>query len=200
MVDTLEQAGVLDDTVIVYTSDNGFLQGEHRFRDAKTLPYEEAIHVPLVVRGPGFPAGATAPQLTANIDLAPTVLDLAGVEGSRVLDGESLLPLAGEPSPPPDDRAIYLQNGPGGHEAGTETSALGAVPHWDGVRVPGYTYVEYDRGGRELYDLAADPWQLENRAGDPAFAPLERHLADLLEQLRNCAGDECREPRFSPPG
>src|SRR5690606_3089458 len=95
-----------------YTSDNGYLQGEHRFRDAKTLPYEEAIRVPLLVRGPGFPTGATAPQLTANIDLAPTILDLAGVEGSLVADGQSLLPLAADPSPPPDDRAVYLQNGP----------------------------------------------------------------------------------------
>src|SRR5690606_5913582 len=88
IVDALERTGELENTVILYTSDNGYLQGEHRFRDAKTLPYEEAIRVPLLVRGPGFPTGATAPQLTANIDLAPTILDLAGVEGSLVADGQ----------------------------------------------------------------------------------------------------------------
>lgn len=191
IVDALERTGELDDTVIMFTSDNGYLQGEHRFRDAKTLPYEEAIRVPLLVRGPGFPAGATAPQLTSNIDLAPTILELAGVSGSLVMDGQSLLGLASDATPPDDDRAIYLQNG-------AERGDQGAtIPHWEGVRVPGYTYVEYDRGGRELYDLTADPAQLDNRAGDPAYAALQRRLADLLEELRGCEGDACREPRFA---
>ncbi len=190
LVDALERTGELHNTVIVFTSDNGYLQGEHRFRDAKSLPYEESIRVPLLVRGPGFPAGATAPQRVANIDLAPTILDLAGVSGSLVMDGESLLAVASDPTPPAADRVIYLQNGP---EAGPEST----IPSWEGVRVPGYTYVEYERGGRELYDLAADPAQLDNLAGDSAYDELERELAALLEQLRGCEGDACREPRFS---
>ena len=148
--------------------------------------------MPLIIRGPGFPTGATAPQVTANIDLAPTILDLAGVEGSLPEDGESLLPLVSDPSPPTDDRAVYLQNGPQEEDA--------AIPHWDGVRVPGFTYVEYERGGRELYDLAADPWQLDNVYGDPAYAEVQRELARLLVELRGCSGDSCREPRFSPSG
>ncbi|HMQ25665.1 MAG TPA: DUF4976 domain-containing protein, partial [Acidimicrobiales bacterium] len=131
-------------------------------------------------------------QLTANIDLAPTILDLAGVEGSLVADGQSLLPLAADPSPPPDDRAVYLQNGPQNEDA--------AIPHWDGVRVPGFTYVEYEQGGRELYDLEADPYQLENVYGDPAYAEVQRELAGLLVALRGCSGETCREPRFSPSG
>lgn len=192
IVDALERTGELENTVIMFTSDNGYLQGEHRFRDAKTLPYEEAIRVPLLIRGPGFPTGATAPQLTANIDLAPTILDLAGVEGSLVADGQSLLPLATDPSPPPDDRAVYLQNGPQAEGA--------AIPHWEGVRVPGFTYVEYEQGGRELYDLTADPYQLDNVYDDPAYAEVQRELASLLVRLRGCSGEACREPRFSPPG
>lgn len=191
VVTALDDAGVLDRTVIIFTSDNGLLQGEHRIRDAKTVPYEEAIHVPLVIRGPGFPAGATAPQLTANIDLAPTILDIAGVSGSLEEDGRSLLAYA-DAAPPADDRAIYIQNGD--EEQGA------AIPHWDGVRVPGYTYVEYEPGPRELYDLTTDPWQLDNVAGDPAYAEVRRTLADLTEQLRACQGDACREPRFQPSG
>lgn len=191
IVTALDDAGVLDDTVIVFTSDNGFLQGEHRVRDAKTLPYEEAIRVPLVIRGPGFPAGATAPQLTANVDLAPTILDLAGVSAGLEQDGQSLLALASDPGGVTDDRAVYVQNAPTGE---------GDIPHFDGVRVPGYVYAEYAPGARELYDLAADPWELDNVAGDPAYAGLQRHLADLLVALRGCHGESCTEPRFDPPG
>lgn len=191
MVTALEDAGELDNTVIVFWSDNGLLQGEHRIRDTKTVPYEEGIHVPLIIRGPGFAAGATAPQLTANIDLAPTILDVAGVDGSLEMDGESLLPPAGDPDPPPDDRVIYIQNGP---------QQNAAIPHFDGVRVPGYTYVEYLTGFVELYDLAADPYQLSNLAGEPSYAELEDRLAGILRQVRDCHGDSCRELRFTPPG
>ena len=191
VVEALDETGELDDTVIMFWSDNGFLQGEHRIRDAKVLPYEESIHVPLIIRGPGFPVGATAPQLTANIDLAPTILELAGVTGSLEQDGASLLPLVQDADPAPDDRALYLQDGPADHGA--------AIPHYDGVRVPGYTYVEYEPGARELYDLTADPWQLDNLAGDPAYARIEGRLADLLQQLRGCQGEACREPRFTSP-
>lgn len=190
IVGALDEAEVLDETVIVFTSDNGFLQGEHRIRDIKTVPYEEAIRVPLIIRGAGFPAGATVPHLTANVDLAPTILDLAGVTGSLEPDGESLVALAGDPDATPDDRVIYLQNGPIREGA--------AIPHFEGVRVPGYSYVEYGPGARELYDLAADPWQLDNLAGEPGNVDVQRRLADLLESLRGCRGDVCREARFSP--
>jgi len=191
IVEALDETGALDNTVIMFFSDNGFLQGEHRLRDVKTVPYEEAIRVPLVIRGPGFPVGATVPQLTANVDLASTVLELAGVVGSLETDGQSLLPMLAEADPSPDDRVLYLENGP---------KAEGAdIPRFEGVRVPGYSYIEYAPGGRELYDLAADPYQLENVAGDPAHHDLQAHLADLLEQLRGCQGESCREPRFTPP-
>ena len=66
--------------------------------------------------------------------------------------------------------------------------------------MPGYSYVEYEPGASELYDLSADPFQLVNRAGDPAYASLQAQLADLLGQLRGCQGEGCREPRFVPPG
>ena len=93
--------------------------------------------------------------------------------------------------PPPDDRVIYIQNGP---------QQNAAIPHFDGVRVPGYTYVEYVTGFVELYDLTADPYQLSSIAGKPSYAELEDRLAGLLRQVRDCHGDSCREPRFTPPG
>jgi arylsulfatase A-like enzyme len=192
IVAALDEAGVLDETVIVFTSDNGFLQGEHRLRDAKVLPYEESIGVPLIVRGPGFAPGATVSQVSANIDVAPTIIDLAGVEASLEVDGQSLVGLAAASSPPADDRAILLENGPDGEGIG--------APHYNGVRVAGFTYVEYAHGERELYDLTEDPWELQNVAGDPAYHAVQQELADLLAQLQGCTGDSCREPRFRPPG
>src|SRR6185436_10665772 len=98
LVGALAETGELDRTLFVFTSDNGFFHGEHRIKDGKFLPYEEAIRVPLLVRGPGFPAGAAAKQLVANIDLAPTLLFAAGATAGRQLDGVPLQALAADPT------------------------------------------------------------------------------------------------------
>ena len=187
LVSALEDAGVLDDTVIAFTSDNGLLQGEHRIRDAKILPYEEAIQVPLVIRGPGFPAGEVVPGPVANVDLPATLLDAAGVEPGLDQDGISLLPVAADPAIA-DERVVFIENGP--QEGST-------FRHFEGVRVDGFTYVEYETGVVELYDLTADPYELENVAGDPAYADREAQLAELLEAMRDCAAQECRDPTFA---
>src|SRR5262245_207007 len=94
LVKALADTGQLERTVIVFTSDNGFLLGEHRILDQKYYPYEESIRVPLIIRGSGFPAGATAAQLVSNVDLAPTIITSTGAKPGRVMDGRPLLPLA----------------------------------------------------------------------------------------------------------
>lgn len=182
VVESLRRSGQLDRTVIVFTSDNGWTFGEHQITWWKVVPYEESIHVPLIIRGPGFPAGATATQVVGNIDLAPTLVDLSGATPGRTMDGRSLVPLAQDPSLA-TDRAVLLEDWPEG------TSPV--VPHYTGVRAQGEVYVEYDNGDRELYDLTADPHQLDNRAGDPAHAARRAVLASALARLRGCAGAAC---------
>ena len=93
IVDTLARTGELDNTLIVFTSDNGFMHGEHRAEAEKVLLYEESVRVPLAMRGPGIPRGFRDPRPVANIDVAPTIVDAADATARRVPDGRSLLPL-----------------------------------------------------------------------------------------------------------
>ncbi|HEV8628755.1 MAG TPA: sulfatase [Thermoanaerobaculia bacterium] len=179
LVGALAETGELDRTVIVFTSDNGFFHGEHRLRDGKFLPYEEAVRVPLLVRGGGFPAGAAATQLVANVDLAPTLLALAGVAPGRELDGVPLLPLALDPALE-RGRALLLE----GLEGNRDT--------YTAVRSERWLWVEYDNGSRELYDLEHDPFELESLHAVARWGAVREELAGRLATLRSCAGESCR--------
>ena len=193
IVRTLRDTGELDDTIFVFTSDNGFLLGEHRIRIGKEYPYDPSIRVPLVIRGPGIPQGEVRRQPAANIDLSPTILDLAGAETSRPPDGRSLLGLIADGSLFPG-RAIELENWCQVDEAcydGTDT------PRYKGVRTDRYAYMEYPNGEREMYDLLRDPNELQSVARSPRYARPRHALANLLGDLANCAGATCREkPRL----
>ena len=112
MVDTLARTGELDNTLIVFTSDNGFMHGEHRVKAEKVLLYEESARVPLVMRGPGIPPGWRDPRPVANIDVAPTIVDTADATARRVPDGRSLLAAARRPDGR-WGRDILLENGNG---------------------------------------------------------------------------------------
>ena len=175
----LRDSRELSDTVILFTSDNGYLLGEHRLTNKGVL-YEESARVPLIARGPGFGRGEVRTQVTGNVDLAPTILDLAGldsrgqVEGMPPTDGRSLLPLAAGVSAGAD-RDILLEN---------QKSA--------GIRTGRYAYFEHRSGEVELYDLALDPFQLESRHDDPRLTEVRATLAGRLAALRACAGDGCR--------
>ncbi|UJA21447.1 sulfatase-like hydrolase/transferase [Thermoleophilia bacterium SCSIO 60948] len=187
---TLRRAGVSEETYVIFVSDNGYMLGEHRMK-SKTDLYEESVRVPLVISGPELPSGVVRSQMTANVDLAATILDVAGAEPLLTSqDGESLIPFAADPAHR-SDRAVLLEN-----------------RNASGVRVPGYVYVEHSprSGGTdyELYDLEADPYELENlldpdsgdpRTDDPAEADriraLRTQLESRLEALRDCEGEEC---------
>ncbi len=173
IVRKLRALGELDDTLIMFTSDNGYLLGQHRLKKKRWL-YEESAGVPLVVRGPGIPSDVTRRQLTGNIDLTPTILDVADAEPGRVLDGTSLVPLAQDPTAAAD-RDILLEN--------TQSTA---------VRRADFMYAEHPGDEKELYDLTVDPFQLESRHGDPAYNPIQADLADRLHALETCKGAECR--------
>ncbi|MGH2953444.1 MAG: sulfatase family protein [Solirubrobacterales bacterium] len=176
IVRTLRRRDGLDDTLLVFTSDNGFLRGQHRIASGKAKLYEESIRVPLLVRGPGFPSGRTSSDVVANIDLAPTILELAHAEADIELDGRSLLAAArGERA----RRAVLLEV--------FERKA----DRFAGVRTRRFVYAE--RGGdlNELYDLRRDPYQLSNRARDPRYAGVRGRLHQRLAALRDCAGASC---------
>ena len=183
LIQELEVAGELDNTFIFFTSDNGYHQGEHLIDYGKNTPYEESARVPLFVRGPGVPAGSKVERLALNTDFAPTFADLADIEFSA--DGRSLAPLLrGED---PAWRLAVLLEGFSG----------GSPPRYEAVRTETHKYVEYDNGETELYDLEADPYELENlpKIIDPSL------VADLntkLNALRSCAGDECQKAEDAP--
>src|SRR4051812_34679583 len=189
LVDTLRRTHQLDNTLIVFVSDNGWLQGQHAIPGDKYLPYEESLRVPLIVRGPGVPAGETVKGQVSNIDFAPTLLDLAKARSGRTMDGVSLLPTMQDPRKRPD-RTLEIE--------ALKPLFQGNVPNnaWDrpytGVRTDRYTYVVYtETGEEELFDRAQDPYQLKNVADDPAFATIKAGLAAQLAQLKHCKGRTC---------
>jgi arylsulfatase A-like enzyme len=177
IVETLEATGTLANTVVIFTSDNGFMAGEHRVPSGKLLAYEPSIRVPLLMRGPGIPAGVRRRELVWNGDLAPTIVALAGAQPAFPLDGRSLL------APPAPRRAILLE-GP------AVRKTLG-LPRFTGLRTHRYKYVEHVWGARELYDLRRDPYELRNLARSPRMAGVKARLALRLARLRGCAGAGC---------
>jgi arylsulfatase A-like enzyme len=182
VVSKLEETGQLDGTYVVYTTDNGFLQYRHRVA-AKRAPYEEAIQLPFVVRGPGVPRSATRGQLVANTDLAPTIAAWAGTVPPDFVDGRSFDPLLSG-TPPPWRKQLLIELHDSRPFEGLRTSS-------------GKTYVEYDGGERELYDLKTDPYQLESSHAS-VDAALLASLQAKLDALRDCAGDSCRAAEDAP--
>jgi arylsulfatase A-like enzyme len=162
LLDALADTGRLDETLFVFTSDNGYLWGEHRWR-SKIVPYEESIRVPLVVRYDGVAqTAATSPRLVANIDLAPTFAQAGGVAAPGA-DGRSFLSLLSSPNAAwrPD---FLVEN--------RKSATAPQVPSYCVVRNATHTYVQYGTGEEEIYDMSADPGQLQNRARAPGLRKL----------------------------
>lgn len=220
IVSALRTAGVLENTYIFLTSDNGFHMGEHRLDSGKQAPYEEDIRVPLLVRGPGVPAGRILDHLTGNVDLAPTFAELAGSATPPTVDGRSLLPLLGaSPTPAASWRQAFLfehgaQNAeesslgrtlssllefpdPGRVVAQRGSEAL-AIPAFQGLRTSDTVYVEYETGEAELYDLKSDPYELQN-LGPTADPVLISRFSSWLDGMRRCAGSNCRTQEAARP-
>jgi arylsulfatase A-like enzyme len=178
IVAALRESGELRNTLIVFTSDNGFFHGEHRVPAGKVLLYEPSIRVPLIMRGPGIPGGLRLTQHVSNIDLAPTIVDATSATAGRTMDGRSLFPLFADPTLRLG-RDLLVERMPGDG-------------NFSAIRTPRYLYAEYWNGERELYDLARDPHELASRHADPAYAAIQADLAARLARLRVCAGETCR--------
>lgn len=183
----LRDTGRLKNTVVAFITDNGYLLGEHRFT-GKDVPYEQAVHVPLLVRGPGFPAGAVRTQTVSMVDLAPTFLDLANARADRTVDGRSIAPLAADPGRPGYD-TVLIQAGP--RNPGEAFFGW----YFRGVRTERYTYAYYPSARfTELYDRKLDPAEMDNVAGDPDYALVQAELARRATLLEGCKGATCRPP------
>jgi len=205
LVRTLDQTGELANTLIVFTSDNGIFQGEHR-QTGKSAPYDEAIRVTMIVRGPGVPAGRSMDQLVANIDLAPTFLELARAGAQATIEGKSLLPLfsAAPPTGAAWRRELLIEylGGSGGAESedgivraeGLQTELVRGMPDYSGLRTETSTYVEYVTEEKEFYDLVHDGLQLDNLITRGQSDPvLIAQLSSRLGALKNCHGAACRQ-------
>ena len=201
IVNALQQTGRLANAYLFFVTDNGFLLGQHR-RTAKGVPYEEAIRMSMLARGPGIPAGATNDAIVANTDLAPTIAALAGVDPPDFVDGRSLVPtFDGSGS---GRQALLVEFFAGAdRDPEEEVSLLAdktAVPPYRAIRTTNRIYVEYpSTAERELYDLDADPFQLRSRHADPAFAAEIADLSAWLATLVDCDGPDCRSAENSPP-
>ena len=204
IVDALDAAQVLDDTYVIYSSDNGFHLGEHRLPAGKDFVFEQDIRVPAVVRGPGVPAGHTVQAMVLNSDFAPTFAEIAGIAPPEFVDGRSFLPLLSDPKQPwresflIERRQLENQYIEMAERLGMPADQIELSAQFDAIRTAAWTYVEYGTGERELYDLALDPDQLDNvvETADPALVAA---LAARLAELRTCVGAECRRLEDLPP-
>jgi len=185
VLDYLDAHGLTESTLVVYSSDQGFFLGEHGFYD-KRFMYEESLAIPLLVRYPAaLPAGRVSDALVLNLDVAPTLLDLAGVVVPAAMQGRSLRPLLDGP-PPADWRRDfyyrYYEYPHGWHQV---------RPHV-GVRGERYKLIHFgaDLDSWELYDLWTDPHELRNLYGQAAYADLQSRLEKRLAELRRELGDE----------
>jgi arylsulfatase A-like enzyme len=167
----LERTGRLGNTLVVFTSDNGLLHGEHRWTK-KEAPYEESIRVPLVLRwdAAGWAAPAELDELALNVDLAPTIADAAGVD--LAAEGRSLLPLLeGRAAAWREDFLVeHMEN-------------ENPIPTYCAVRTRTEIYVLYSSGEEELYDLESDPFELENLAAAPSSSSELEALRARLREL-----------------
>ncbi|MBN8656755.1 MAG: sulfatase [Anaerolineae bacterium] len=201
---TLEASGELENTYVIFTSDQGFTLGQHRLLRGKSSLFEEDIVVPFIVRGPGLPAGTTIdPFLASVIDIAPTLAEWGGVVPPAFVDGRSFASTLVNGSVPADWRNGFLlqQYTFGGEEEEASIpgllNLLGAIQNNNplsysaGIRTLQYTYNEHPDGFVELYDLTQDPYQMENISSiaDPSLMDA---FSKWLSQLKTCKSESCR--------
>lgn len=166
---TLEKTGELDNTVFIFTSDNGYMFGEHRMR-AKSKPYQESVRIPLLIRGPGFGDGEIRQDLVAHHDITKTISSLAGAKPGRVLDGRNLTSRSG--------RSELLLECPA-CESDLDQGWQALVTHRE-------SYYRFNDGQSESYNLERDPFELSAHE-DARTSYMDQRLSEVSE----CVGDEC---------
>jgi N-acetylglucosamine-6-sulfatase len=202
-VTVLDKVGQLDNTIIIYTSDNGWQLGQHRIKGDKRQLYEHDIRVPLIVRGPGVAAGKTMDATVLNIDIAPTICEIVMFESPTNMDGRSLLSLFTHPKQPWRDDFLVSYHGEGDPACGMWICPP-PIPFHGGdcynntfscIRKTAdnsmYCRFDDDKKFVEYYNLEVDPWQLHN-AADELTVDQRFAFEHRLEQLKRCSGKTCR--------
>ena len=183
LLEGLEARGLADDTLVVYSSDQGFYLGDHGWFDKRWM-YEESLQMPLIARWPGVvPANAIDEHLVQNLDYAQTFLELAGVEAPDDMQGRSLIPLLRGEDPGDWRDAIYYHY--------YAFPSIHRVARHHGVRTARWKLIRYHQFDEwELFDLEADPHELTNLYGTPGMEEQTRDLKRRLMQLRVQYGDD----------
>ena len=198
IINRLAATGVLGNTYVILTSDNGFFQGEHRFDSSKFLAYEPSTHMPLLIRGPGIPAAVRSGELVANVDIAPTILEWAGAGATTSMDGRSLVRFIQDPLKR-TKRPILLEGFTGKGEPGVAlraTASIKASPRdYKDLRIGRYKYIHYRSGAKELYDFKRDRYEQHSRHKDPRYRKVKRWLAKVLRRMETCVARICRRPQ-----
>jgi arylsulfatase A-like enzyme len=195
MLEYLEQEGLLENTIIVYSADQGYFLGEHDYRDKRWM-YEPAIRMPLMIRYPGKirPGTVVSDTQVTNLDFAPTLLELAGLPPMEKIDGVSFAELASGGKTPVRDSVYYRYWMHLAHHA---------VPAHYGIRTPEYKLVFFyglpldaegaladpTPAGWELYDLNKDPAEMNNIYNNPEYAGVIQQLKKRLAELKQEVGD-----------
>lgn len=199
----LAKARVTKNTVLVFSSDNGYHMGEYRLNPGKQTAFDTDIRVPLVVQGPGIAHGRVSPHVVQNIDFAPTFEELAGLAPSQERDGISFARLlrAHPPSNWPD---LALIEHRGTYQDPTDPDlpqpGSGNPPGYQALRSRSFTYVSYVNGDREYYDRSQDPFQLNNIYASLS-AQRRAELEDILTELKRCSGaTACTSARSATAG
>ena len=197
----MRRDGEAKDTIVIYVSDNGNFFGEHRRPNGKSDIYEPSLNVPFAVRVPQAyrhgPRVRTKGAVVSNQDITATLVDYAdrylkGVSpcdasgDCRRMDGRSFAPLVGGSGKWPANRGALVEIHSDDHD-------------YHAIRTPRYVYSELATGERELYDLHADPFELQNRAGKRKYAAIQQRLAARLAALRTCSGIRGRDAPTSRP-
>ncbi|MFA5830399.1 MAG: LamG-like jellyroll fold domain-containing protein [Candidatus Paceibacterota bacterium] len=194
VVNALKAAGKYDNTVIVYTSDNGYYHGEHRRPMRKMWVYEESIRVPLVISGPGIPKGQIRNQMVLNLDVTATVLDLAKALPGRQNDGGSLVPIIKNDLAP--WRTAFLVEGI--DQLISDTGAPSLYGRYSAIRTLNYKYAEHVPltnlsavPEKEMYNLSSDPYEMTSVHDNSSYGSAKSSLKNTFDILKTCAGPSC---------
>lgn len=187
--DTLKRTGQLGNTMIVFSSDNGYHIGEHGLLGGKLTAFDTDVRVPLVVAGPGIARNTVNSDVVENVDLAPTFEQLAGAATPATVDGRSFVPLLQGEHPAWRTLATVEHHGEPFDltDPDRQNRFHGTPPSYNAMRSPTFTYVRYDNGQREYYDRVTDPLELHNVAA--SLTPSRLAELDMrLDRLITCRG------------
>ncbi len=183
LLDYLNESGLAENTIVIYSSDQGFYLGEHGWFDKRWM-YEESLHMPLIIKWPGVvKPGSVNMDMVQNLDYAETFLDIAGLKIPQEMQGQSLMPLLEGKTPDDWRKSIYYHyyEYPGAH----------AVQKHYGVRTERYKLINYyELGEKEMFDLKTDPQEMKSVYNDPEYAEIQTQLEQELARLRSYYHDD----------